>query len=238
MLRLNLQRTTVLSGDSVHSTIRVRESVFSRPVPPFVCRRQAAFGYEQKFTCCRNRRLDIFRFRKNLGTLGWTEMSYISGTTDRMISLQENSQHYFQRPDAKSYSVDRNATSMTGYAARFLVNKQKGNVLFNSSFAVIDPKFDQNDLGFLSRADVINMHIGGGYKWTEVSSFYRQLGAIAAGYQSFNFDGNVTGRGAFYEVWAEFLNYYYFDIWDGIIRNHQYSKDRGGPITLNLPLSN
>jgi hypothetical protein len=168
---------------------------------------------------------------------GWTEISQISGTTDRMISLQENSQHYFQRPDAKSYSVDRNATSMTGYAGRLLVNKQKGNIIFNSSFAVIDPKFDQNDLGFLSRADVINMHVGGGYKWTEVSSFHRQLGVIAAGYQSFNFDGNVTGRGVYYEVWTEFLNYYYIDIWGWYNpETINTRRTRGGPMTLNRPL--
>ena len=167
---------------------------------------------------------------------GWTEMSQVRGTTDRMIALQENSQHYFQRPDAKSYSVDSSATSMTGFAGRFLVNKQKGNILFNSSFGFLDPKFEQNDLGFLSRTDVVNMHAGGGYKWTEVTPWYRQLGAIAAGYQSFDYDGSLTSRGVYYESWCEFPNHYYVDIWGW--KNFETvntRRTRGGPLTLNPP---
>ena len=167
---------------------------------------------------------------------GWTGLSHVRGTTDRMISLQENSQHYFQRPDARSYSVDSSATSMTGFAGRLLVNKQKGNILFNSSFGIIDPTFDQNDLGFLSRTDVINMHVGGGYKWTEVTSFYRQLGAIAAGYQSFDFDGNLAARGVFWETWCEFPNNYSIDLWGGYnAENVNTRRTRGGPLTLNPP---
>jgi hypothetical protein len=167
---------------------------------------------------------------------GWTEMSHVRGTHERMISLQENSQHYFQRPDAKSYGVDSSTTSMTGFAGRFLVNKQKGNVLFNSSVGIISPTFDQNDLGFLSRTDVINMHAGGGYKWTDVTPFYRQLGAIAAGYQSFDFDGNLEARGVYWETWCEFPNYYYVDLWGWYnAETINTRRTRGGPLTLNPP---
>jgi hypothetical protein len=165
---------------------------------------------------------------------GWTEMSHVRGTTDRIIELQENSQHYFQRPDAESYSVDRTATSMTGFAGRFLVNKQKGNVLFNGSFGIINPKFEPNDLGFLSRTDVIDMHVGGGYRWTDVGSFYRQLGWVAAGFQSFNFDGNLTWRGIFCESWIQFLNYYYIDIWGAYNpRTITTRRTRGGPASVH-----
>ena len=165
---------------------------------------------------------------------GWTEISHVRGTTDRMIELQENSQHYHQRPDAKSYSVDRTATSMTGYAGRLLVNKQKGNVLFNGSFGVVDPKFEPNDLGFLSRTDVINMHAGGGYRWTEVGSFYRTMGAIAAGFQNFDFDGNVTWRGIFLDTWITFLNYYYIELW-GAFNPPTITtrRTRGGPVSIH-----
>ncbi len=167
---------------------------------------------------------------------GWTEMSHVSGSRDRMIALQENSQHYFQRPDARAYRLDSGATSLTGFAGRFLVNKEKGNVLFNSSLGVMSPAFDQNDLGFLSRADVINGHVGGGYKWTEPKGFYRQLGVIAAGFQSFDFDGDLTTQGVFYESWCEFSNYYYIDLWGWYnFETVNARRTRGGPITLNPP---
>ena len=101
---------------------------------------------------------------------GWTGFSHVSGSESRITDLQSNSQHYFQRPDAESFSLDSNATSLTGYAGRFYLNKQRGNFFFNSAFGFISPKFDINDLGFLWRADVLNMHVGAGYFWTEQTS--------------------------------------------------------------------
>ena len=59
--------------------------------------------------------------------------------------------------------MDTNATSMFGTGARVWLNKQSGNVIFNSAVGYQDPRFDVNDLGFQTRADVINAHIGGGY---------------------------------------------------------------------------
>ena len=80
---------------------------------------------------------------------GWAGMSHVRGSKERMLSLQESSRHYFQRPDASHVSLDSSATSLTGYAGRILVNKQKGNIIFNSALGVIDPKFDINDMGFM-----------------------------------------------------------------------------------------
>ena len=62
---------------------------------------------------------------------GWAGVSNVNGNKERITDLQTNSQHYFQRPDAKSFSVDSAATSLTGYAARFYLNKQKGNLFVN-----------------------------------------------------------------------------------------------------------
>ncbi len=58
---------------------------------------------------------------------GWTGMSYLSGNEQRMIDLQQSSRHYFQRPDASHVDVDSMKTSLTGYAGRIVLNKQKGN---------------------------------------------------------------------------------------------------------------
>ncbi len=165
---------------------------------------------------------------------GWTEMSHVRGTADRMIALQEDAQHYFQRPDAKSYSVDRTVTSITGFAGRLLVNKQKGNIVFNSSFGIINPKFDDNDLGFLWRTDVINMHVGGGYRWTEPGSLFRQANVLAAGFQNFDFDGNLTWRGVYFDSWMQFLNYYSIEV-AGAYNPETVNtrRTRGGPVSFN-----
>lgn len=165
---------------------------------------------------------------------GWAALSRIEGTENRMISIQRNSQHYFQRPDAKSYSVDSSATSLTGYAGRFYINKQKGNTFFNSALGIVNPKFDVNDMGFQSRADIINAHVGAGYMWTEPNSFFRRAESGGAVFINTDFDYNITGTGIYNFNWIQFANYYSLSINSGYnpetVNNR---RTRGGPLTLN-----
>ncbi|MDR3665735.1 MAG: DUF5916 domain-containing protein, partial [Ignavibacteriaceae bacterium] len=139
---------------------------------------------------------------------GSTSMSYIQGSTQRLINLQENSQHYFQRPDAKNMHVDSNKTSLTGMVGRFYLVKQQGQSFFNSAFGFITPGFDCNDLGFLSRADVINMHLGGGYDWIKPTDFYRYIELGIAFFRNYDFDLNKTNDGVYQFGTYQFLNYY------------------------------
>src|SRR5205807_3958751 len=94
-------------------------------------------------------------------TTAWVSASRIAGSPARITAVQRNSVHYFQRPDAPSVGVDTNATSLNGMAARFTLAKQRGNIFVNSAFGLISPAFDVNNLGFLSRTGVINLHLGG-----------------------------------------------------------------------------
>jgi hypothetical protein len=165
---------------------------------------------------------------------GYTSMSYVHGSTQRLIDLQENSQHYFQRPDSKNMHVDSNKTSLTGMVGRFYIIKQQGNSFFNSAFGFITPGFDCNDLGFLSRADVINMHVGGGYDWTKPTDYYRYVELGVAVFRNYDFDWNKTNDGIFHFGTYQFLNYYSvnwnlaYNPW--MVNN---TRTRGGPLTLN-----
>ena len=118
---------------------------------------------------------------------GWVGMSNIKGNSKRILDVQQNSRHYFQRPDFESESLDSTATSLTGFAGRFVLNRQKGNFFFNSAFGFITPKFDVNDLGFLWRANIYNGHIGGGYSWTEPTDLYRYAELGGAFFRSYDF---------------------------------------------------
>src|SRR3989339_974078 len=165
---------------------------------------------------------------------GWSGLSHITGNQSRILDLQSNSQHYFQRPDAVSFSLDSSASSLTGYAGRFVLNRQKGNFFFNSAFGFISPKFDLNDLGFLWRADVVNMHVGAGYFWTEQTSIYRYLEAGGAIFRNYDYDGNITWEGIFHFGFIRFLNYYTVN-WNLAYNPETVSnrRTRGGPLTLN-----
>ena len=164
---------------------------------------------------------------------GWTGMSHIQGSRERILDVQTNSQHYLQRPDAGHVQVDSNATSMTGYAGRILINKQKGNTFFNAALGFIDPKFDVNDAGFFYRGDVINGHIGSGYKWTEPGTFAREAHLIGALFGSIDFGKNITWAGIFTVANIKFLNYYGTEI---MYAYNPPTLDnrltRGGPLVL------
>ncbi len=167
----------------------------------------------------------------------WTGLSYIEGTTARITDVQQNSQHYFQRPDADYVELDPNATSLTGTAGRIQINKQKGNSFVNSAFGWISPAFDINDVGFLWRADAINFHIGGGYKWTEPGKFFRFREIGGATFRNMDFGGDTTWSGVFVYNYMELANYWIIDSSFAVnpettINN---TRTRGGPETLNLP---
>ena len=168
---------------------------------------------------------------------GWAGLSKANGTADRITDLQENPQHYFQRPDASYVSVDPNATSLTGYAGRVYLNKEKGNFFVNSAFGFISPKFDVNDLGFLWRADVINFHAGGGYKWTQPGKLFQYNDIGGAVFRSLDFGLNTTWAGFYVFGNPQFHNYYSIS-WDAAWNNEttlNNTRTRGGPQTLNLP---
>jgi len=166
---------------------------------------------------------------------GYGNFSHVAGSTSRMIQLQRNSQHYFQRPDASHVQVDSNATSMTGYAGRLYLIKQKGNFFFNSSFGFIDPKYEVNDLGFLSRADVVNMHVGGGYNWSEPDGIFRRK-ELGGGFgQSFDYEGNLIHRVLVQFGYVQLMNYYALN-WNFAVNPTESvnnRRTRGGPLTIN-----
>ena len=167
---------------------------------------------------------------------GWTGLSHIAGDKARLASLQGNSQHYFQRPDASYLGIDSSSTSLNGYAARFWLNKNKGRFFSNSAFGIISPGFDVNDLGFQSRSDVINAHIGGGYSWPDPGEVLRYAEVGLAVFDNWDYGGNETWRGIFHFGSIAFLNYL------GINWNLAYNPEtinnrrtRGGPLTLSSP---
>ncbi len=166
----------------------------------------------------------------------WGGMSQVWANKQQMTNLQQNSRHYFQRPDMGFESLDTNRTSLRGYAGRILVNKQKGNVIFNSAVGFIDPRFDVNDLGFMWRTNIINAHMGLGYKWTKPGNLFRYSEVVSAVFESRDFDNNKVWSGVWAMWYARFLNYY------SLRMNTAYNpsakniyRTRGGPITKNKP---
>jgi Domain of unknown function (DUF5916) len=165
---------------------------------------------------------------------GWTGISRSGGTAERLQNLQESSVHYFQRPDADYLGVDSTATSLTGYAARVALNKQKGNWMFNSAVGIVDPNFDVNDLGFQFRGDQINSHLMFGHKWTKPGRTFRSWRLNFAGFRSYNFGGDVTWTGLFLTGLYELRNFStgrWFVAYNPKTLSDR--RTRGGPLMVN-----
>ncbi len=139
---------------------------------------------------------------------GWLATMRVEGSATRTFALQQTSLHYFQRPDANYLKLDSSATSLSGYAGRVAVNKQKGNWRFNSAVGVISPGFDSNDLGFLFQTNVINGHVLIGYQWYDPDGVFRRKGFHLATFKSYDFGGNKIDDGYFLFWNAQFMNYW------------------------------
>ena len=175
-----------------------------------------------------------FDAEKNYMISGWTAASNVQGTRERIINLQQSSSRYFQRPDAHYISLDSSATSLSGYAGRFTLNKQKGNMLLNAALGFISPGFESGDLGFLSRTDVINYHIGTGYKWNDPTPYYRYVNILGSVFGTLDFGGDVMCRGVWGGIDYQLPSYDYFGLYyDYGFESLDDYRTRGGPKMLN-----
>jgi hypothetical protein len=165
---------------------------------------------------------------------GWIALSNIHGTRERMINLQQSSSHYFQRPDAGYLSFDSSATSLNGYAGRVTLNKQKGQMMINAAFGFISPGFECGDIGFMSRADLMNCHVATGYKWNDPTEYYRYVNIYGSVFGTYDFGGDATWRGVWGGIDYQLPTYDYFGLYyDYGFESFNNYRTRGGPKMLN-----
>jgi hypothetical protein len=164
---------------------------------------------------------------------GHAAVSNVAGNRSRMVDLQRSSRRYYQRPDAGHVSVDTNATSLSGATARVWLNKEKGNFYSNSAIGFISPGFEVNDIGFQTRADQINGHLGGGYKWPKTTSWKKYIDVGGGLYQTRDFDNNVVGKGFWGWNSIEFVNNYSWNLDGGrAFKRDDTRRTRGGPVMV------
>ena len=183
--------------------------------------------------------LDGWHFldRKKLWVLsGWAAMSRVAGSERSMIALQRGPRHYLQRPDAEHLGVDSSATSLTGCGARVWLHKQEGSFLFNSAVGFMDPKFDVNDMGYQSQANITNAHLGTGYAWNRPNRWRKRAYVITSLFRGGDFDGNRTVAGAYAGSTVYFANECTLKgEWMLTPRTLNDRRTRGGPLMVDGP---
>ena len=180
------------------------------------------------------------RFKKFYSLTGYVAASRVKGDPTAIEAVQEDSRHYYQRPDATSFSVDRSRTSLSGTSARIGINKIGGQrTRFGSQIGLKSPGFDLNDTGFLRRADerwLLN--------WFQVRSdvpnkWFRSRNLNFNEYIAWNSDGDRLVNGFNVNGSATFVNNWHAG--GGVNTNRLTSDDRmtrGGPVVLTEGFDN
>jgi hypothetical protein len=132
--------------------------------------------------------------KKMWAATGWLAGSSVSGTREQIVGLQRAYPHYFQQPDADYLELDEEATSLSGLAGRFSLNKEKGNILFNAAIGFISPGFDSRDMGFQSQGDIINGHLMLGYRSFKKWKFIKEWDLLLFTQRNYNFGWDLIGE--------------------------------------------
>ena len=116
------------------------------------------------------------RFLRNTYEISATlDKSRVEGSESAILSLQRNSVHQYQRPDA-DLPLDPDRTVLEGDAEELKLSKVAGaHVNFESSFQRRSPGFETNDLGFLRRSDQQNWSTWVGYSDRKQRYFYNRF---------------------------------------------------------------
>ena len=172
------------------------------------------------------------RFQEGMYRLsGHLGASRIRGSRQAILSAQESSARYFQRPDADYVSLDSTRTSLAGYSAALELGKNAGkHWLWNLASAVESPGFDLNDAGQLASADEAALYGRLAYRETEPGRLLRSYILQLESYGEWNYGAvrQYSDVNYYSEVtWKNFWNTWLF-------ANHQFpgqddSRTRGGP---------
>ncbi len=152
-----------------------------------------------------------WRVKKLYSFNGYFEGSRVNGAEGAIESIQENSRHYFQRPDLASARLDVTRTSLSGYSGAVAFNKIGGEFVHTNSYVYFrSPGFETNDLGFLRRADQIRQQHWLQLRSNRVTRWFRQRAINFNQWNAWNFDGRMQFGGANINGNVTFLNNWTF----------------------------
>ncbi len=167
---------------------------------------------------------------------GNMEFSNVQGKPTALISTQQSSARYFQRPDAKHISVDSTLTSMSGYGSTLKFGRQSKKVIqFETSFTVRSPGLEFNDLGYMRYSDFFHHGSWIAFYKRDPFAIFNNLYINTNYWMYWDYSGKHTTT-LFNTNWhAEFKNRWYLNT--NITRETKHiSNDllRGGP-SFHLP---
>ena len=123
----------------------------------------------------------------------------------------------------------------SGYLAHFEFDKRGGWLRGGSSFRVLSPDLEMNDLGFRHRADMLEWGYDLTVRKEKPFSIFRRVVLGLYGWRQWNYDRvNIS---SYSEIWTDgrFKNYWDYDLWVGRVLESFSDDDirRGGTLIKN-----
>ncbi len=132
-----------------------------------------------------------WRLAKKYSLTGYWAGSTLHGDADAIATIQENTVHSFQRPDAGHIEYDPARTSLSGNSGLLSFSKISGErIRFNTNVGYKSPGFDINDLGFMRRADTINQSNWIQFRYDRPGRHVRSFRWNLNQWSGHNFDGD------------------------------------------------
>ena len=206
-------------GGMVTSTVRnVDDEVFNG-----FLRSSATFGgldFEHRFA------------NKGWITSGFIAGSHVTGSKEAIAATQQNSSHYYQRPDADYIEFDANRTSLDGHIGEIALQKNGG---FHGSLAYkeVSPGLELNDMGFQGRTDYRALSFLNGYQQDKAGKHFRDYVVYYYANQTWNFGGTSIYRGLSASAQGTLTNFWFAGVNAGFSpRFYNDRFTRGGPEAL------
>ena len=165
-----------------------------------------------------------------------TVYSLVTGSENSLITEQESSARYFQRPDR--FRMDSTRTSMGGQGGRFEIGKMGGGKWTYGAFINWkSPGLELNDIGYMRNADFILQILYGQYQILQPKGIFRSFGLFIDQFSGWDFDANVIAKGLEANVRMQFTNYWVFqggfsaegtNLSNSMLRGGPYFKTPGG----------
>ncbi|HEX7939289.1 MAG TPA: DUF5916 domain-containing protein [Gemmatimonadaceae bacterium] len=180
-----------------------------------------------------------FEHRWNKGewvVSGFSMASRVNGSAAVISSLQNNSTHYFQRPDASALAFNGTRTDLTGHYDELAIQRN-GDWFGSLAVKQVSPGFEINDIGFHGRVDYRAVSPFWGYQTNKADRLTRnKFWGVWSNY-AWNYDGTRIYDSYGGSASAQFKNF-----WSGYVNANgspRFYSDRllrGGPLAY-LPAS-
>ena len=160
--------------------------------------------------------------------------SVLSGSAESIENIQTSSIHYFQRIDAKYVRLDPTRTSLSGHAGNVQFGKTGGKWKFVLFGLWKSPGFDLNDVGYLRRADALQLIAWSSYMFNKQFSIFREIRLNSNYWNEWDWGGTYLDMGGNFSVSAKFTNLWYLGMGSNL-NSTEVSNTmlRGGPSMKN-----